>query len=33
LGDFMKLFLDDFSVYSDIYCHLSKLRLVFDRCR
>jgi len=29
----MKLFLDDFSVYSDIDSHLLKLRLVFERCR
>ena len=27
----MKLFLDDFSVYSDIATHLPKLRLVFER--
>ena len=33
LNDFMKLFLDDFSVYSDIETHLPKLRLVFERCR
>ena len=29
----MKLFLDDFSVYSDVATHLPKLRLVFERCR
>ena len=33
LNDFMKLFLDDFSVYSDIATHLPKLHLVFERCR
>ena len=33
LNDFMKLFLDDFSVYSDIATHLPKLRLVSERCR
>ena len=33
LNDFMKLFLDDFSVYSDVATHLQKLRLVFERCR
>ena len=29
----MKLFLDDFSVYSDVATHLPKLCLVFERCR
>ena len=33
LNDFMKLFLDDFSVYSDVATHLPKLRLVFERCK
>ena len=33
LNDFMKLFLDNFSVYSDIATHLPKLRLVFEQCR
>ena len=33
LGDFMKLFLDDFNVYNDIDSDLPKLRLIFDRCR
>ena len=33
LNDFMKLFLDDFNVYSDVATHLPKLRLVFERCR
>lgn len=32
LNDFMKLFLDDFSVYSDEETHLTKLQLYFDRC-
>ena len=30
LNDFMKLFLDDFSVYNDITTHLLKLRLIFE---
>ena len=33
LNDFMKLFLDNFSVYSDVATHLPKLRLVFEQCR
>lgn len=33
LADFMKLFMDDFSVYSDMASHLPKLRLVFTKCR
>ena len=33
LNDFMKLFLDDVSVYSDIATHLPKRRLIFERCR
>ena len=33
LNDFRKLFLDDFSVYSDVATHLPKLCLVFERCR
>ena len=33
LNDFMKLFLDDFSVYSDIATHLLKLCLVFEQCK
>lgn len=33
IGDFMKLFLDDFSVYSDITSHLVNLRLYFEKCR
>ena len=30
LNDFMKLFLDEFSVYNDVATHLPKLRLVFE---
>ena len=33
LNNFMKLYPDDFSVYSDIATHLPKLRLAFERCR
>ena len=33
LNDFMKLYLDDFNVYSDIETHLPKLRLVFEHCQ
>jgi hypothetical protein len=33
LNKFMKLFLDDFSVYSDEATHLPKLRLCFERRR
>jgi len=33
IGDFMKLFLDDFSVYSDITNHLVKLQLCFEKCK
>ena len=33
LGIFMKLFLEDFTVYSDIPDHLHKLRLCFEKCR
>jgi len=32
LGMFMKLFLDDFSVFNDLKTHLAKLRLCFDKC-
>jgi hypothetical protein len=32
LGVFMKLFLDDFSVFNDWNTHLQKLRLCFDKC-
>jgi hypothetical protein len=33
LNKFMKLFLDDFSVYFDEAIHLPKLHLCFERCR
>ena len=33
LGVFMKLFLDDFTIYSDAVDHLAKLRLCFHKCR
>ena len=29
----MKLFLDDFSVYSDVATHLPKVRFIFEQCR
>lgn len=32
ISDFMKIFLDDFSIYSDIASHLVKLRLYFEKC-
>jgi hypothetical protein len=33
LGMFMKLFLDDFSMFNDLNTHLTKLQLCFDKCR
>jgi hypothetical protein len=33
LDSFMKIFLDDFIVYSDMKSHLQKLRLCFQKCR
>ena len=33
IDDFMKLFLDDFSVYSDLDSHLGKLWKCFVKCR
>jgi hypothetical protein len=33
LDSFMKLFLDDFTVYSDMESHLQKLKLCFQKCR
>ncbi len=33
LDNFMKIFLDDFTVYNDMENHLSKLRLCFQKCR
>ncbi len=33
LDNFMKIFLDNFIVYSDMDSHLQKLRLCFQKCR
>jgi hypothetical protein len=33
LGMFMKLFLNDFSVFNNLDTHLPKLQLCFDKCR
>ncbi len=33
LGMFMKLFLDDFSMFNNLDTHLPKLQLCFDKCR
>ncbi len=33
LDEFMKIFLDDFMVYSDMESHLMKLRLCFQKCK
>jgi hypothetical protein len=33
LDQFMKIFLDDFIVYSDMESHLTKLRLCFQKCK
>jgi hypothetical protein len=33
LDQFMKIFLDDFTVYNDMEGHLMKLRLCFQKCR
>ncbi len=32
LDDFMKIFLDDFMVFSDLDTHLSKLWKYFEKC-
>jgi len=32
-NQFMKIFLDDFIVYSDMDSHLMKLRLCFQKCK
>jgi hypothetical protein len=32
-GMFMKLFLDDLSVFNNLDIHLPKLRLCFDKCK
>jgi len=33
LDKFMKIFLDDFIVYSDMDTHLDKLKLCFQKCK
>jgi hypothetical protein len=33
LNQFMKIFLDDFTVYSDMENHLMKLKLCFQKCK
>jgi hypothetical protein len=33
LDSFMKIFLDDFIVYSDMHNHLQKLKLCFQKCK
>jgi hypothetical protein len=33
LDQFMKIFLDDFIVYSDMESHLMKLKLCFHKCK
>jgi hypothetical protein len=33
LDSFMKIFLDDFTVYSDMESHLQNLRLCFQKCK
>jgi hypothetical protein len=33
LDNFMKIFLDDFIVYSDMEIHLQNLRLCFPKCK
>jgi hypothetical protein len=33
LDNFMKIFLDDFTMYNDIDNHLQKLRLCFQKCK
>jgi hypothetical protein len=33
LDSFMRIFLDDFIVYSDMESHLHKLRLCFQKCK
>jgi hypothetical protein len=33
LDNFMKILLDDFTVYNDMENHLQKLRLCFQKCR
>jgi hypothetical protein len=33
LDQFMKIFFDDFTIYSDMESHLMKFRLCFQKCR
>jgi len=33
LDNFMKIFLDDFTMYSDMESHLQKLKLCFQKCK
>jgi hypothetical protein len=33
LNSFMKIFMDDFMVYSDMENHLQKFRLCFQKCK
>jgi len=33
LDQFMKIFMDDFTVYNDMDNHLSKLKLCFEKCK
>ncbi len=33
LDNFMKMFLDDFTVYNDMESHLQKLKLCFQKCK
>jgi hypothetical protein len=33
LNNFMKIFLDDFTVYNDMESHLQKLKLCFQKCK
>jgi hypothetical protein len=33
LDQFMKIFLDDFTIYNDMESHLMKLKLCFQKCK
>jgi hypothetical protein len=33
LDSFMKIFLDDFTMYNDMESHLHKLKLCFQKCK
>lgn len=33
LDKFIKIFLDDFIVHNDIYIHIAKFKLCFQKCR